>query len=192
MEADFSVELGHDDPVLDFPWKDPAGKLAYFDLKRQPELMAYVEEAKTFPELGECLRTVNSARSLLESAKCDAWSTTDLSAEEDVFNASHKFATYIDLVFSSIDDRWSLPRHEEFAKRLVALLGRVPEMSASVEVCLRRCFFEQAGQAREGFYFTIYVSGYGNDLAAARKSWAIGTRLVGSAILQLSASEARS
>jgi len=190
MDADFSVELGHDDPVLDFPWKDPTGKLAYFDLKRQPELIAHIEEAKKFPELAEFLRAVNSTRSLVESAKCDAWSTTDLSAEEDVFNASHKFANYIDLVFSSTDDRWSLPRHEEFARRLVALLRRVPEMSASVEVCLRRCFFEEAGQAREGFYFTIYVSGYGNDSAAAQKSWAIWTKLVGSAILQLSGSEA--
>ena len=35
MDADFSIELGREDPVLDFPWKDPAGKLAYVDLKRQ-------------------------------------------------------------------------------------------------------------------------------------------------------------
>ena len=188
MDADFSVELGHDDPVLDFPWEDPTGRLAYFDLKRQPELISHIEEAKQFPELAEFLRTVNSARSLVESAKCDAWSTTDLSAEEDIFDASHKFAAYVDLVLSSNEDRSSLPRHEEFGKRLVALLKRVPEMPASVEVCLRRCFFEEASQAREGFYFTIYISGYGQDLAAAQKSWAIGTKLVGSAILQLSAS----
>lgn len=77
MDADFSVELGPDDPVLDFPWKDDSGRLAYFDLKRQPELIAQVEEAKTFPELGEFLRRVNGARSMLESAKCDAWGTTE-------------------------------------------------------------------------------------------------------------------
>lgn len=188
MDADFTIELGHDDRVLDFPWKDPAGKLAYFDLKREPELMARVEEAKKFPELGEFLRTVNSERSMVESAKCDAWSTTELSADEEIFNASHKFASYADLVFSTVDDRWSLALHEDFAKRLTALLKRAPEMNSSAEVCLRRCFFEEAGKAREGFYFTIYVSGYGNDLAAAHKGWAIGTKLVGSAILQLSAS----
>ena len=52
MDADFSIELGGEDPGLDFPWKDPARKLAYVDLKRRPELMSWIEEAKTFPELG--------------------------------------------------------------------------------------------------------------------------------------------
>ena len=73
MDADFSIELGREDPVLDFPWKDPAGKLAYVDLKRHPELMARIEEAEQFPELGEFLRALNSPRSMVETAKCDAW-----------------------------------------------------------------------------------------------------------------------
>src|SRR5208282_2533865 len=102
MDADFSIELGREDPVLDFPWTDPAGKLAYFDLKRQPALIAKVEEAEQFPELAEFLRTVNSALSLVESAKCDVWTTAELSAEEEIFNASHKFASYVDLVFSDV------------------------------------------------------------------------------------------
>jgi len=73
MDADFSIELGREDPVLDFPWKDPAGKLAYVDLKRRPELLAWIEEAGKFPELGEFLQTMNSARSMVETTKCDAW-----------------------------------------------------------------------------------------------------------------------
>src|SRR6266403_3842761 len=107
MDADFSIELGREDPVLDFPWKDPAGKLAYVDLKRHPELMARIEEAEKFPELGEFLRVMNSARTMLETAKCDAWTTTELSAEEDVYDASRKFASYVDVVFSGIDVRLS-------------------------------------------------------------------------------------
>jgi len=75
MDADFSIELRREDPVLDFPWTDPDGRLVYFDLKRQPELLAQVEEAKQFPELAEFLRAVNSAMSMVESAKCDAWAT---------------------------------------------------------------------------------------------------------------------
>ena len=191
MDADFSVELGHDDPVLDLPWEDPTGRLAYFDLKRQPELLAHIEEAKKFPELAEFLRTLNSARSLLESAKCDAWATTELSAEEEIFDASHKFASYVDLVFSG-DERWSFDRHEGFAKQLVALLSRAPETSSSMELCVRRCFFGEAREVREGFYFSVYVNGYGDDEAVARKNWAIGMKLVASAILQLSANPVRS
>ena len=122
MDADFSIELGRDDPVLDFPWKDPAGKLAYVDLKRHPELMARIEEAEKFPELGEFLRAMNSARSMVETAKCDAWATTELSPEEEVHDASHKFVSYVDVVFSNIDARRSslresLPAHERFARK---------------------------------------------------------------------------
>jgi len=186
MDADFSVELGREDPVLDFPWTDAAGRLAYFDVKRHPELLAQVEEASELPELAEFLRCVNSARSEVESAKCDAWTTTELTPEEEIFAASHKFASYVDLVLSNADHRQSFPEHERFAKRLVALLRRAPEMSSSAEVCVRRCFFGGASAAREGFYFTVYVNGYGNDEAVARQNWAIGMKLLGSAIVQLS------
>ncbi len=187
MDADFSIELGREDPVLDFPWTDPAGKLRYFDLKRQPALIEKVEEAKRFPELAQFLRRANSARSVVESAKCDVWATTELSAEEEIFNASHKFASYVDLVFSDIEHHQSLPLHEGFARSLTELLRLAPEIRAAVEICVRRCFFGDAGEEPEGFYFTLYVSGYGNDESAARKNWAIGLKLVETAIVQLSA-----
>ncbi|MGD0215391.1 MAG: hypothetical protein ABSB87_19390 [Terriglobales bacterium] len=206
MDVDFSIELGREDAVLDFPWKDPSGAIAYVDLKRHPELFANIgeaiAEAQKFPELGEFLRTVNSARSLLETAKCDAWETTDLNAEEEIYNASHKFASYVDLVFSEIDSsrslplespspesslRESLPAHEQFAKKLTALLRRAPEMPASAEVCVRRCYYGEENGVREGFYFTFYASGYGGDGARARQNWGVGLKLMGNAIMQLSA-----
>jgi hypothetical protein len=187
MDADFSIELGREDPVLDFPWKDPAGKLAYVDLKRRPELMARIEEVGKFPELGEFLRAMNSARSMVETAKCDAWETSELSAEEEVYDASHKFASYVDVVFSDKDARLSLPTHEQFARKLVALLQRAPETPSAAEVCVRRCYFGEEGGVREGFYCTLYVSGYGNDEASARQNWGVALKLMGNAIAQLSA-----
>ncbi|MGB8011273.1 MAG: hypothetical protein WCF68_06655 [Terriglobales bacterium] len=187
MDADFSIELGHDDSVLDFPWHDPAGTLAYVDVKRHPELLASVDEAEKFFELGEFLRTLNSPRSMVETAKCDAWATTELTAEEEIFSASHKLASYVDVVFSDIDMRLSLSAHEAFARKLVDLLRRAPEISAAAEVCVRRCYFEQGGGVREGVYCTLYVSGYGNDETIARQNWAVGLKLLGNAIVQLSA-----
>jgi hypothetical protein len=202
MDADFSIELGREDPVLDFPWKDPADKLAYVDLKRHPELMARIEEAEKFPELGEFLRATNSARSIMETAKCDAWATTELSPEEEVYEASHKFVSYVDVVFSNIvvhqsslhqsslrrpSLRESLPAHERFARMLVELLRRVPETPSAAEVCLRRCYFGEDGGVREGFYCTLYVSGYGDDSASARQNWGVALKLTGNAIVQLSA-----
>jgi hypothetical protein len=191
MDTDFSIELGRDDPVLDFPWKDPAGKLAYVDLKRRPELLASIKEAEQFPELGEFLRTLNSPRSMVETAKCDAWATSELSPEEEIYNASHKFASYVDVVFSDVmfshnDARLSLSAHEQFARKLVALLQRTPETPSAAEVCVRRCYFAEGGEVREGCYCTLYVSGYGNDEASARLNWGVGLKLVGNAIVQLS------
>jgi hypothetical protein len=187
MDADFSIELGREDPVLDFPWKDPSGRLAYVDVKRQPELMASIEEAEKFPELGEFLRVMNSARSMVETAKCDAWATTELSTEEDVYDASHKFASYVDVLFSEIDVRLSLSLHEQFARKLVELLRRAPETPSAAEVCVRRCFFAAQDGVREGYYSTLYVSGYGSDEASARQNWEVGLKLMGNAIVQLSA-----
>ena len=182
---------------MDFPWTDPSGKLAYVDLKRLPELIAQIEEAQTFPELQEFLRTLNSPRCMVETAKCDAWATTELSAEEEVYNASHKSASYVDVVFSNIDARLSslrqsslrqsLSAHEQFARKLVELLRRAPETPSAAEVCVRRCYFAEEGGVREGFYCTLYVSGYGNDGASARQNWAVGLKLMGNAIVQLSA-----
>jgi hypothetical protein len=193
MDADFSIELGHEDAALDFPWSDPAGRLAYINLKRNPELLQKIQEAQTFPELGAFLRTLNSPRSMVETAKCDAWATTELTAEEEIHNASHKFASYVDAVFSDEAARLSLPAHEQFVRKLIALLNRAPDMPSAAEVCIRRCYFAKDEKAQdqavqEGCYCTIYVSGYGNDPASARQNWEVGLKLVGSAILQTSRS----
>ncbi|MGA9503660.1 MAG: hypothetical protein WBV31_04425, partial [Terriglobales bacterium] len=103
MDADFSIELGREDPVLDFPWKDPAGRLAYVDLERHPELMGQIAEAEKFPELGNFLRKLNSTRSIVETAKCDAWETAEINEEDEIYDASCKFASYVDVVFSDAD-----------------------------------------------------------------------------------------
>jgi hypothetical protein len=187
MDADFSIELGREDPVLDFPWKDPAGKLAYVDVKRQPELMASIDEAEKVPELGEFLRVMNSTRSMVETAKCDAWVTTELSTEEGIYDASHKFASYVDVVFSAIDARQAFSLHEQFARKLVELLRRAPDTPSAVEVCVRRCYFGEDSGVREGYYSTLYVSGYGSDEASARQNWEVGLKLMGNAVVQLSA-----
>jgi hypothetical protein len=191
MDADFSVELGGDDPVLDFPWTDPTGRFAYFDLKRCPELLPRVEEASRFPELAEFLRTVNSKLSAVESAKCDAWQTDELTAEEEIFGGSCKFASYVDLVFSRGEDRQPFNLHEQFAKALVELLLQTPETSSAAEVSIRRAFYEHGMEVQEGCYFTLYVNGYGEDADRARQNWEIALRLVAHAVLQLSATQSR-
>src|SRR6476646_7856565 len=76
VEADFAVELGAEDETLDFPWAADDGGLRHYDLKRQPELLPEIEEARRVPELGEFLAAINSPSGILETAKCDVWSST--------------------------------------------------------------------------------------------------------------------
>ncbi len=193
MQADFAVELGADDETLEMPWAAEDGGLQYYDLKRNPELLSKLEEVAQAPELGEFLSKVNSPQSPLESAKCDFWSTTEINPEEEIFEATHKFGSYVDLFFSDEAKRFSFPQHEQLAKQLTKLLQRAPDMPVAVEFLIRRCYYHEKEEApgeediRDGFYITFYLFGYGDDEERSRQNWVIGLKLVRSAIRQLSA-----
>src|SRR5262249_41012967 len=143
-------------------------------------LLAEVPETVLFPELGEFLRAANSKASIVESAKCDAWSTDELDAAEEIFGASVKFASYIDLVFSDAEHRPSFSFHEQFARRFVELLRRTPDVQSAIECCIRRCYFHDGNEC-EGYYFTVYITGYGDEAERARQNWGIAVKLAGNA-----------
>jgi hypothetical protein len=183
VHADFAVELGPDDETLEFPWMDESGRLRYYDLKRHPEQLRHIEEAQREPALKEFLTAINAA-STLETAKCDAWPSTEINGEEEIFGATHKFGSYVDLLFADEQSRLDFATHEDFAQRLTALLRKVPEMPASAEFLIRRCYFRSEPQ-QTGFYITLYLFGYGNDEAQAHQRWVIGSKLVENAIRQM-------
>ena len=187
MEADFAVELGADDEVLDLPWASADSALRYYDLKRQPDLLLYVDEAQRVPALAEFLKAVNSSGSILETAKCDAWQTTEMKPEEEIFGANTKFGSYIDLLFTDEQKRFSFCGHEQIAARLTQLLRRVPEIPAAAEFLVRRCHYHHEDETRDGFYITFYLSGFGDDELQAQQRWAIALKLVENAIRQISA-----
>jgi hypothetical protein len=184
VEADFAVELGPDDETLELPWADENGP-RYYDLKRQPDLLLYVEEAQHVRELGEFLAAINSPTSILETAKCDTWPSMDITPEEEIFKAACKFGSYVDLLFSD-ERRFSFPEHEQLAKRITQLLKRVPEIPATAELLIRRCHYLEKKAIRDGFYITFYLFGYGEDEDHAQQQWAIALKLVENAIRQLS------
>jgi hypothetical protein len=188
VQADFAVELGADDETLEMPWAAEGGGPRYYDLKRCPELLLNLEEAQRVQELGEFLAAVNGRSGVLETAKCDVWSSTEINPEEEIFGAAHKFCSYVDLLFSDADSRFSFPQHEQLATRITRLLQRAPEISAAAEFLVRRCYYHEQEGIRDGFYITFYLFGYGKDEVRSRQRWAIGLKLVQSAIRQLSAS----
>jgi hypothetical protein len=185
VEADFAVELGADDETLEVPWAAEDGGPRYYDLKRQPELLLEVEEARHAPELAEFLAVMNSPNGILETAKCDTWSSTEINPEEEIFGAAYKFGGYVDILFSPEVSRCSFVEHEQFAKRITQLLKRVPEIPAAAELLIRRCFYQVSDETRDGFYITFYLFGYGDEEAQARQRWAIALKLVENAIRQV-------
>jgi len=186
VQADFAVELGAEDETLDFPWTAAEGGLRHYDLKRQPELLLEIEEARRIPELGEFLAALNSASCILETAKCDLWASTEINPEEEIFGATWKFGSYVDILFSHEASRFSFQAHELLARQIADLLKKVPEIPAAAELIIRRCFFQTAADVRDGFYITFYLFGYGDDEAQARQRWAIALKLVENAIRQIS------
>ncbi len=186
VDADFAVELGTDDETLEFPWQAPGGP-RYCDLKRQPELLGKIEEARREPAMADFLTAVNSPLCALETAKCDTWFSDELNPEEDVFQACCKFGSYVDLIFSDKTQRFAFPEHERFAQEIVRMLKRAPEMPAAAEFLIRRCYFHEGEGVHEGFYFTLYLFGYGDSEEEARQRWSIGLTLAGHAIRQWSA-----
>jgi hypothetical protein len=185
VDADFGVELASGDERLEVPWAAPDGSCRFADLKNHPELLDEVEEAKAEPALSSFLKTVNARASILQSAKCDAWGTDEISPVEEIFALPWKFASYVDLFFED-HRRVSLATHEEFAKHVTELLKKSPDIPNSVELLIRRCYFRDAQES--GFYFTLYVFGFGDDKDAAHRQWEVGLRLVENALRQAAVS----
>lgn len=188
MQADYAVELGPDAPALEVPWASPSGDQRYFDLRGRPELLLELPEASQNTELARFLSSVNGTRSRLQSAKCDIWITDRLDEDEDVFAAEWKYGSYVDLFFCTEREQLDLSLHESTAKALARLLSKAPEVPAAAEIIVRRCYFHRTAdlsQSENGYCFTVYLFGYGDDEAQARQRWVIGLDLMQNAIVQV-------
>jgi len=166
------------------PWVAEDGP-RYYDLKRHPELLREVEEAQRFRELGEFLTAVNSDASAVETAKCDAWASTEINPEEEIFGAPCKFGSYVDILFCDERVRSCFSEYEQWAKQLTDLLKKAPEIPAAAEFLIRRCYYHDEDGMSDGFYITFYLFGYGEDEPQARQRWAIGLKLAENAIRQM-------
>jgi len=194
MLADFSIELGRDDHALEIPWSSPDGTQRYFNLKRQPELLLDVVETADNRELAEFLVVLNAPQSMVETAKCDTWLTDEIHPEEEVFGAQWKFGAYVDLIFSDLAQRASLPLHEELVQGVNELLKRAPDFAASAEFVVRRCYSHASADPEEsddGYCITVYISGFGDEEGDAQKNWVIGLKVVQNALMQALARQKR-
>ncbi|HUO59367.1 MAG TPA: hypothetical protein VMU24_01785 [Candidatus Acidoferrales bacterium] len=213
MDADWSVELGADDPVLEMPWTSPDGALCWHNLAANPKLISELAECRAYPELVEPLRRLNSPESCVLTAKCDVYPTEPTEPAEELYG-DWRFVSYVDIFFAHArqnhedampvsdfassrakrDDftpaaaNFDFNLHEQFARNLSARLNDRPDcdvINATVETVIRRCAYKHSG---DGFYFTIYVVGYGESGEIARQHWATA---LNAAAVEGSASAAR-
>src|SRR5579871_6172565 len=110
MLCEWSVECAADDPVLVVPWSDPANPDRHFiDLRENPYDLDHLPEAEQYPPLMQALRALNAPRSVVFTAKCDAWQLSpdelaELQDRLDVLPETYGavasgFASYIDLIW---------------------------------------------------------------------------------------------
>jgi hypothetical protein len=186
MLAEWSVELGPEDPRLEIPWSSEDRLVRFLDVKRQPELLLEIKEACFYPELADFLNWANSSNSPLETAKCDAWSSRQIEAEEEIFGEPCKFGSYVDLLFARSEAKGRFQDHEVFVQALARLLRHAPEISSAAEFIVRRCVDRRIdnGAHERCFYITFYLQGYGEDEDQARQRWAIALKMVRHAMIQ--------
>jgi hypothetical protein len=192
MLAEWNVELAAGDPTLDIPWSSEDGRLRFFDLKRQPELLLEIPEACIYPELAQFLSWANSSDSPFETAKCDAWTSRTLETEEEIFGEPCKFGSYLDLLFADPATRADFSAAENFVQGLARLLRHAPEMASAAEFTLRRCHDHRVeGKTHpDCFYITFSLNGYGEDEQQARKRWGIALNMAQNAMIQYFAGRA--
>jgi hypothetical protein len=192
VQADFSVELSADDPTLQIPWSSSDSRIQYYDLRSHPDLLSQITEARENEPLAEFLAAINSQRCMLQTAKCDTWSSRQMDVEDEIFGATCKYESYIDMVPMADGPRYSFAEMEDLGRRFARLLQRAPEIPAAAEFVVRRCYYRgelSPDPGREGFYLTFYLTGYGEDEQQAQERWSIALQLAANALLQLSASE---
>ena len=199
MLFSWSAECAEDDPVLVVPWSSPApsssepsspadpsapdpsspaGGSHFVDLREDPFAAEDLLEAELHPPLLQALRALNAARSLLFTAKCDAW-TIDLPEELDLLrleldltpeDARAGFASYIDLLWRDRAIFASVHQHEHLLHRLDRRITSLDHPFALVECVLRPALLDLVGP-QQGFALTLYVKAVGFDHHAALAHW---------------------
>jgi hypothetical protein len=174
MEADWSVALTADDPMIVVPWAASDGdpkKCRFLDLRLHPEFIDAVEEARSEPLRAALLR-INESASHLWTAKCDVWTGSEhafdpyeMDAEpgETLFGAG----SYIDLLPFDAAVRLSFRQQERWMREVTERLRTLPARAVRAELVLRTAEVEGV----PGFGVTWFLEGCGETAQQAVQRW---------------------
>ena len=178
MEADWSVALAADDPVITVPWAasghDPR-KCRFVDLRLGGRLDE-IEEARASPVLQSALLLLNGDESPLWTAKCDVWASSagqgaepfdpyEMDAEpgDTAFGAG----SYVDILPRDLTSLSCFDQQERWIRVVAERLRVIPASAARVELVLRRAQVNTV----PGFGVTWFVEGCGATPHQAGKRW---------------------
>jgi hypothetical protein len=174
MEADWSVELMAEDPVIVVPWaakSDDARKCEFVDLRPGANLIDEIEEGRQVPELRAALLLLNSTASPLWTVKCDTWESDNpvdpYEMDAAPADTSFSFGSYIDLLAKDGVLQASFDRQEQWVRAITDTLRAVPARAARVELVLRQAQVNQAA----GYGVSWFVEGCGATAQRAREAW---------------------
>lgn len=177
MVAEWSAECGTEDPVLVVPWTDPGGTAQFLDLRPDPYDAYLIPEAERHPALLQALRSLNSARSPVFTAKCDVWPLDEgelslLLHEIDVdpATATHALGSYIDLIWRERSVFASRHRQQQVLDRMTRQLQTFEAPLAALE-CVMRPAVLDFEEAQEGYATSLYIKAAGADAVHAEHEW---------------------
>jgi hypothetical protein len=179
MEADWSVALTAEDPVITVPWAasdEDARKCRFLDLRLEPGLIDEIDEARSRPALRAALLKLNDNVSHVRTAKCDAWASSVEDGAEPYdpyeMNAGpgeivHGTGSYVDLVPRNGELLTSFEGQERWLRKMTERLRVIPRSAARVDFVLRHAEVDGV----PGYAVTWFVEGCGATPQHALQAW---------------------
>jgi hypothetical protein len=163
MEADWSVEIGAELPVIAVPWE------GFVDLRNTPSLANGIEETVTAPALAQALITLNAASSPVFTSKCDLWPLAPDDIDPLEFEARREeaqkgVACYIDIVARDAELFASFAAHEAWVRAATSELREIVLPQARAELVVRPSNIDH----REGFAVTLFTAACAATVADAQ------------------------
>lgn len=159
MEADWSVEVGSDLPVIVVPWD------GFVDLRLHLDAVDKIAEVANNRALAEALIKLNATDSPVFTSKCDLWSLAEDEIDVFEFDASREeaqqgIACYIDIIAHSPALFASFAMHETWVRHATFALRAHLQPQARAEFVIRPALYirDEKANAQDGFAITLYVS----------------------------------
>ncbi len=163
MEADWSVEIGPDLPMIVVPWE------GFVDLRHDPSLASGFSETVNLPVLAQSLIRLNQENSQVLTSKCDLWLLSADEIDPLEFDAKKEdacqgVACYIDIIACLASLFASFSAHETWVRSATDKMRGIQMPQARIDLVIRPSIVDE----RDGYALTLYVASCGATGDAAR------------------------